>query len=55
MGPSHFMRGDLDDEWIELIWQHSVQPTIEEHLFGQRQHLDKFTLEALRDATTDAV
>jgi 5-methylcytosine-specific restriction protein B len=56
IGPSHFMHEDLDVEWIELIWEHSVRPTIEEHLFGQRQHLEKFTLEALRaDASADAL
>jgi hypothetical protein len=48
IGPSHFMREDLDDEWVELIWAHSVVPYIAEQFFGEEERLDEFTLEALR-------
>ena len=24
IGPSHFLRSDLTEEWVELIWEHSV-------------------------------
>ena len=34
IGPSHFMRSDLDDNDVSLIWEHSVLPYIEERLFG---------------------
>ena len=47
IGPSHFMRGDLDEEWIELIWEHSVLPYIAEQFFGEEDRLDQFKLVAL--------
>jgi 5-methylcytosine-specific restriction protein B len=48
IGPSHFMRKDLDEEWVELIWQHSVLPYIAEQYFGEEERLDQFDLELLR-------
>ena len=53
IGPSHFMRRDLDDAWVELIWKHSVLPYIEEQLFGEEERLDAFRLERLRHAGAD--
>jgi 5-methylcytosine-specific restriction enzyme B len=35
IGPSHFMRRDLSDEWVKLIWDHSVLPYIQEHFYGE--------------------
>ena len=48
IGPSHFMRRELDDASVERIWKHAVLPYVEEHLFGQRDRLGEFTLDALR-------
>ena len=48
IGPSHFMRRELDDAAVERIWKHAVLPYVEEHLFGQRDRLGEFTLDALR-------
>lgn len=48
LGPSHFMRPDLDEEWVGLIWQHSVMPCLEEIFFGDPERLEEFRLEALR-------
>ena len=42
IGPSHFMRSDLDDEWVDLIWSHSILPYIEEQLFGEEDRLAEF-------------
>jgi len=53
IGPSHFMRRDLDHETVGRIWRHSVMPTIEEHYFGQEDRIAEFTPEALRPFTTD--
>ena len=50
VGPSYFMRRDLDDAAVERIWQHNVLPYIEEHLFGEHDRLDEFALERLRGA-----
>lgn len=49
IGPSHFMRRDLDEEWVGLIWEHSVLPYIAEQYFGQEDRLDQFGLSMLRD------
>ena len=48
IGPSHFMRPDLDEAAVERIWKHNVLPYIEEHLFGERGRLGEFALDRLR-------
>lgn len=48
IGPSHFMRDDLDEAWVGLIWEHAVLPYIAEQLFGEDERLHEFTLAALR-------
>ena len=50
IGPSHLMRDDLDDEVLERVWKHSVLPTIEDHFFGERDRVQEFALEALRQS-----
>ena len=52
IGPSHFLRRQLDDAAVERIWNHSVLPYLEEHLFGERDRLRGFTLQELRGAGT---
>jgi hypothetical protein len=47
IGPSHFMRDDLDETWVDLIWEHAILPYIAEQLFGEEERLDEFTLAAL--------
>ena len=48
IGPSYFMKDDLDEAWVERIWEHSVLPYIEERRFGERESLDEFNLERLK-------
>ena len=48
IGPSYFMKGDLDDRKVALTWEHNVLPYIEERLYGERDRLDEFGLDALR-------
>ena len=48
IGPSYFMKDDLNDAKAELIWKHSVLPYIEERLFGQDDRLSQFKLDTLR-------
>ncbi len=48
IGPSHFMRKDLDDAAVGRIWKHNVLPYVEEHLFGEHDKLDEFALDKLR-------
>lgn len=48
IGPSFFMRQDLDEPWVDVIWKHSILPYIEEQLYGQQDRLREFQLQALR-------
>ena len=52
IGHSHFLKSDLDDEWIERIWRHSILPYLAEQLFGQEGRLEAFTLDRLRGASS---
>ena len=47
IGPSYFMRSNLDDRWVRFIWDRSIMPYLEELLFGESERLKDFTLEAL--------
>ena len=48
IGPSYFMRPNLDEEWVKRIWKHSILPYVEEQLFGQTERLKEFELDTLR-------
>jgi hypothetical protein len=59
IGPSYFMRANLSEEWVELIWSHAIVPYLGEQLFGEDERLAEFELDRLRypfaerDETTD--
>lgn len=55
IGPSHFMRTDLDDVVLRHVWRASVLPSIEEHFFGQPQRLREFELEQLKSKVVERV
>ena len=48
IGHSHFMRSDLDDRWVRLIWKHSVMPTLEEYFYRQPERLKAYDLSTLK-------
>lgn len=48
IGPSHFMRPQLSDHWVERIWEYSITPFVEEQFFGDADAPKQFTLDALR-------
>ena len=48
IGPSYFMKENLDVEKVRLIWEHNVLPYVEEHLYGETQRLVEFGLDRLR-------
>ena len=48
IGPSYFMKRDLDEEKVRLIWEHNVRPYVEEHLYGEHERLAEFDLDRLR-------
>jgi 5-methylcytosine-specific restriction enzyme B len=47
IGPSHFMRPDLSDDKVSLIWEHSVIPYLEELHFGEEERVGELSLEKL--------
>ena len=56
IGPSYFLRENLDEDDVERAWEHSVLPYIEERLFGyDSSRLDDFTLEELLEGLTAAI
>lgn len=48
IGPSHFLRGDLDATLVKRIWAYDVLPTLREHLHGRRDVLEQLALDVLR-------
>lgn len=51
IGPSHFLRTDLTEEEIALIWEHSVMPYVEEQFLDDPSELGRFELAALRSSS----
>ncbi len=51
IGPSHFMKDNLDEQWVRRIWRRSIMPYLEELFFGEDERLNDFTLEALAPRT----
>jgi len=49
VGPSYFMRDDLSERWVSLIWDHAVFPSIEELLYGEGDRVQEFKLAKLRN------
>ena len=47
IGPSYFMKGNLDEESVRRIWKHSVLPYIEERRFGGEEVTEEFGLDRL--------
>ncbi|MCY3585504.1 MAG: AAA family ATPase [Acidimicrobiaceae bacterium] len=42
IGPSHFMKSDLDKATVRRIWQYNIEPLIEDQLFGQHEAIERF-------------
>ena len=58
IGPSHFMKSNLSERWVDLIWAHAIMPYLEDQLFGQQDRLAEFRIEKLRgmsETTTSQV
>ena len=54
IGPSYFMKEDLDEEKVRLVWEHNVLPYVEEHLYGETDRLAEFELDKLRHQRASA-
>ena len=48
VGPSHFMKKDLDEAVLRRVWDYDVMPFLEDQLFGLEEKLGRFRLERLR-------
>ncbi len=50
IGPSFFLREDLTEEWVALIWEHAVMPYLSEQLMDEEERIEEFDLDLLRAA-----
>lgn len=51
IGPSHFMRADLDETIARRVWKHSVMPTIRDQFFDDESRAEEFDFDLLREAS----
>ena len=47
------MRDDLDEDWLEVVWEHSILPYVGEQFFGAEHRLTEFDLSRLRNQLGD--
>lgn len=47
IGPSHFMKRNLDAEGLRRIWVYNIEPLIEDQLFGQQEVISRFRFDAV--------
>ena len=50
IGPSYFLRDDLDEDWIATIWKHAILPYLAEQFFGEEERLQDFQLDVVKKA-----
>ena len=50
VGPSHFLRPELNEEWIRLIWDFAILPYLAEQFIEGEARLAEFELDRLRAA-----
>lgn len=48
IGPSHFMRRDIDEALARRLWKHAVLPSIAEQYFGRESELTSLDFESLK-------
>lgn len=42
IGPSHFMKQDLDENGLRRIWEYNIEPLIEDQFFGRQVVIDSY-------------
>lgn len=47
LGPSHFMKTDLNEGGFKRVWKYNIEPFIEDQLFGKPDKIKQFRLEAV--------
>jgi MoxR-like ATPase len=48
IGPSFFLKADLDEARLERIWRHEIAPYLEDHFLDEPERLAEFELRKLR-------
>jgi len=48
IGPSYFMRKDLDEQRLVLVWRHEIVPYLEDYFFESPERVREFELATLR-------
>lgn len=48
IGPSFFLKADLDEGRLERIWRHEIGPYLEDHFLDEPERLGEFDLAKLR-------
>lgn len=48
IGPSHFMRRDLDEPLARRLWKHAVLPSIAEQYFGREAEMSELEFDSLK-------
>ena len=47
LGPSHFMKTDLNEGGFKRVWEYNIEPFIEDQLFGNPDKIKRFRLDAV--------
>lgn len=47
LGPSHFMKSDLDETALRRVWEYNIEPFIEDQFFGDPARIDSFRFNAV--------
>ncbi|MCY4457691.1 MAG: AAA family ATPase, partial [Acidimicrobiaceae bacterium] len=47
LGPSHFMKTNLNEGGFKRVWEYNIEPFIEDQLFGNPNKIKKFRLDAV--------
>ena len=50
VGPSHFLRTVMTEQWARRAWDHTVMPMLEEHFYGQPDRIESLRFDALKSA-----
>jgi len=52
IGHSHLMRPELDQAALDLIWQHSILPTVRDYFYDQPGKVERYELENILSSST---
>ena len=55
LGPSHFMKKDLDEEAMRRIWKYNIEPFIEDQFFGDREQIEYFRFNQVHKRYLDSL